>query len=299
MYVEVYESCLRRLGPEHTQTQQALRGIQLLRLDQGRLDQARQVARRVFAAYERAAARPEVDPAVLTEYAEYAVSVDPPDLRTPRRAVQVARRAVDATERKDYMSLRALGLAQIAAAEPRDAIASLREALALPEGARSWTTEEQLVKLLEAQGTPGEVESFLRERVERQRQIRGADDRYIAKTLRLLARHYVALDHEDEAERWSRESLAQLLKTVPERSWEVARAQWELGALLVERRAFPEAESLLVRGYRTLEADPDTPSTRLEEIRGWIVRMYAAWNRGEAAQAWRSRTIPARAPFNG
>lgn len=299
LYREVYETCKRTLGPEHSQTLDALKGLQILRLNEGRMDDARVLARQVVRTYEHLVSPPTAEPATLIAYAEYLFTVEVEDVRNPRRATEIATRAVTATGRKDYLALRALGFAQSAAGRPREAIASLREALALPEAARSWTTEEKLVQLLKADGTPREVESFLLERLDRERSIRGSDDRFIAKTLRLLAIHYREAGRMREAEQYSRESLAQLLKTLPERSWEVGRAQGELGDLLLERQAYAEAESLLVHGFQAYEADRVISTERLEGIRASIVRMYSGWGRAAAARAWRTRVIPVRHPVSG
>jgi serine/threonine-protein kinase len=296
VYEEVYQTCLRTLGPEHPQTLEALSGLQILRLQENRLDDARAIARRIIATYERAVARPDVDPELLADYSEFLIEVDPADVRNPARAVAVARRAVEATRRQDWYALRALGFAQDAAGDPRPAIASLEAALALPEGVRSWTTEDKLVEVLEQHGTPGEEERYLLARLDVERRVRGADDRHVAKTLRHLSRYYGRIGRDDAAERYARQTLAQLQKTLPDTHWEVGRAQGELGGLLVARHAYAEAESLLVHGFRTMEADAEVPAADLETVRGDLVRLYRATSRPGDALAWSGHKLAPRAP---
>ncbi len=293
--LEVFRSCQRALGEAHPQTIQALRGIQNLRVEQGRLAEARDVARRVARAYDRVAARQDAEPEILNDYAEFLITVDPQEARDPRRALEIAERAVAATGRRDYITLRTLGLVHGSLGRPRDAIATLREALALPEGTRSWTTEEELVRLLEEHGTAREVETFLLEFLERQRAARGPEDWIIAKTLRLLALHYRKTRRMAEAERRARESLDQLSKNVPEDYWELGRAKSELGMVLVERRAFAEAESLLIQGFTTLEAD-EASAPRTLQAHDWLVRLYETWGKPAKAKAWRDRRPRAAAP---
>jgi serine/threonine-protein kinase len=294
LYQEVYATCVRTLGPDHPQTLEVLQGLVYVRLDQGRKAEAAELARRIRSSYERIASRPDADPGDLSDYALYLVEAVPAEVRDPARALAVAERAVAVTGGHDYLALRSLGFAQAAAGQPRPAIASLRAALELPDGVRSWTTEDKLVELLQAHGTPGELEETLRQRLERQRALRGENDRYIAKTLRHLAHAYHASGRDELAERTAREVVDQLLKTLPPTHWEVGRARAEFGGLLLARGARSEAESLLVQGFRTLAADPDVPAQTVESARHDLVRLYQSTGRGLIAQAWREEPIAPR-----
>ncbi|MFI5370095.1 MAG: tetratricopeptide repeat protein [Candidatus Eisenbacteria bacterium] len=297
VYEEVYRTCVKTLGPEHPQTIEALSGLQILRLQEHRLDEARSIARRIIATYEHAVARPDVDPELLADYSQFLIGVDPSDVRDPARAVVVARRSVEATRRQDWYALRALGFAQDAAGDWRAAIASLKAALALPDGVRSWTTEDKLVELLEKHGAPGEEEQFLLAHLADERRLRGPDDRYAGKTLRLLSRYYHRVGRDDEAERYARDTITQLLKSLPDGHWEVGRARGELGGLLVARHVYGgETESLLVKGFHALEADPEVAEKDLETVRHDLVRLYRATDRPDDALAWSERKFAPRAP---
>jgi eukaryotic-like serine/threonine-protein kinase len=294
LYEETWRACSRTLGPDHWQTLEAMKGLASLRLDEGRSQEARALVRQVLAAYDRTAARADADASSLCDEAEYLVEVEPPDLRDPRRAVAAARRAVSMTRRQDYMALRALGFAESAAGLDAAAMTDLRDALALPDGVRSWTTEDKLVQLMVEHATPAELDRMLLARLDRERSARGGDDRYIAKTLRHLSRNAHRAGRDQDAERWAREALAQLRKTLPESQWEVGRAKAELGTLLVARGSFTEAESLLVQGFQAQEADPEVPTVDLEAARAALVRLYTSTGRAADARAWRTRVLAAR-----
>jgi hypothetical protein len=166
-------------------------------------------------------------------------------------------------------------------------MAALREALALPDGVRSWTAEAALADLLREHGPPGGLEAFLLDRLERQRAARGEADRFAAKTLRLLALHYERERQAAEAERRFAEALAQLRKSCPETDWEVGRAKSELGGRLSARGAFAEAEPLLLEGYAALSGDERTAADAVRDARARLVRLYEAWGRPVDAARWR------------
>jgi hypothetical protein len=166
-------------------------------------------------------------------------------------------------------------------------MAALREALALPDGVRSWTTEAALAGLLREHGPPAGLEAFLLDRLERQREARGEGDRFAAKTLRLLALHYEREGRDAEAERRFAEALAQLRKSCPETDWEVGRAKSELGGRLAARGAFADAEPLLLEGYGALAGDERTAAGVLRDARVRVVRLYEAWGRQADAVRWR------------
>jgi len=255
-YARVLDARTRRLGPLHPDTIGARRDLQVLFVRAGRLDDARSEAREIVAAYERLAGAEAPDPTVIDAYAGFLLAVDPPDQRDPRRALAVAERAVAATGRREFLKLATLARAYRATGDAERAIATAREALALPEAIRSWTTENLLVELLREHRTPAELEAFLLERIERMRALRGPDDPLMAKTLRHLAQLDARTGRDAEAEERFAESLAQLRKTLPESDWEIARAKSELGAQMMMRGASDEAERLVVEGYEALVTDP-------------------------------------------
>jgi serine/threonine-protein kinase len=266
-YARVLEVRTRRLGALHPDTIGARRDLQVLFVRAGRLDAARAEARTIDAAYERLAGAEAPDPTVLDAYGSFLLAVDPPDQRDPRRALAVAERAVAATGRREFLKLATLARACRATGDVERAIAAAREALALPEAIRSWTTESLLVELLREHRPPAELETFLLERIERMRALRGPDDPLMAKTLRHLAQLEARIGRNAEAEERFAESLAQLRRTLPESDWEIARAKSELGAQMLKRGESDEAKRLVFEGYEALTADPTTDPALLAAAR--------------------------------
>jgi serine/threonine-protein kinase len=291
LFREVYAVDRRTLGELHPETVDALQVLQGLNADQGRSEVALDYGRRVIRSYEAIAAHEDAEASVLDDYANYLLDHAPIELRNPRRALELAKRAVRATGRKNHYMLRTLGLAQGRLGMPDEAIASLREALSLPAATASWTTEEALFDLMESHSTPAETEAFLQGFLDRQRADRGPDDLFLSKTLRLLGKHERGQHRLEPAERWARGALVQLRKSQPESFWEVGRAELELGDLLVDERRYAEAETLLVAGFRTLEADLETDLATVGRARDRIVHLYVAWGQADKARAWRTRRL--------
>jgi len=291
VYREVYDLQRRTSGETHPRAIRAGRNLNMLLVDTKRLDEARRVARDLVRAYETIAARADADAVTLDGYAVFLLEVEPRDVRDPARALTIATRAVAASGRKHYLRLKTLAQAHAALGQPQQAIAVVREALALPGAIQSWTAEELLVDLLQKHGTPAEVEAFLLQRLDQFPRLGRAHENFVAKTMRHLARLYARQGRAREAEQRYRDVLAQLRKTAPETDWEVGRAKSELGAQLAARRAFAEAEPLLLAGFETLLADTGVKHETCDIARTRLVTLYEHWNRPEDARRWRTRAI--------
>jgi tetratricopeptide (TPR) repeat protein len=262
------------LGEEHPSTLRVLRHLQKLLVADSRLGEARAIGAQMRHICERIVGRPDADLETLNDYADYLLIVEPRDLRDPWRALALAEHGVLATKRRAPLLLRTLGLAQRDTGRPDLAIATLQEALALPDGVRSWTTAEIVVDLLNTQGRENEVVGFLTGLMDRQRAARGEHDFLVAKTERLLALQHARLDHPADAERWFRAALARYRASRPDTDWEVGRAKSELGGCLLARGAVVEAAPLLRDGLRTLQADPSLHGHRvIEEAKARAARL--------------------------
>ncbi|HEX6737603.1 MAG TPA: serine/threonine-protein kinase, partial [Vicinamibacteria bacterium] len=285
LYREVLAARQRVLGPSHPDTIRSLVFLNELLLDLKQVPESRQFAKQAIDAYEAAIAVPQPDPNVMYQYARYVSGLEPEDMRNPQRALAVAEKAVALTERKQYQPLVELGNAYELTGQPDQAIATLREALALPEASRSWTTEGLLVAALQKHRPPEELERFLRERIEQLRAQRGPDDPMVAKTIRNLALHYQQQARAAEAERAFQEVLAQLRKSHAEGNWEIGRAKSELGGCLAARGAYAEAEPLLLEGYKAVSDRPDRWNKAARER---LVKLYEGWGRPADAERWKA-----------
>jgi serine/threonine protein kinase/tetratricopeptide (TPR) repeat protein len=106
-----------------------------------------------------------------------------------------------------------------------------------------------------------------------------------------LARAYLS-GRPGEAERLARECLANRERQAPD-DWATFETSSLLGGSLLGRKAFAEAEPLLLRGYEGLKAReariPAPARKRLTQARGRIIRLYEAWDRPEQLAAWQDR----------
>ena len=97
----------------------------------GDKDSAHETARQALQLLEQTAQQPGAGAVEWNEYADALVKVEWPDLRQPARALQLARDAVAATNRKNPFILDTLAWACYRAGDPTQAVETEREALAL------------------------------------------------------------------------------------------------------------------------------------------------------------------------
>ncbi|MBL8141149.1 MAG: serine/threonine protein kinase [Acidobacteria bacterium] len=290
IYRQVLDIRERTLGDLHFDTLEAAGALSILYARAGKMDDARAVGRDVVRRCELVLARADADGVKLARCSDFFLDARPDDLRNRERALVFAQRSVAATARQEYDSLRSLANAHDALGQPAEAIAVLREALRLPQAIQSWSSERLFVNLMRAHGSSAELERWLLDRLDQFARLRGPDDPLSAHTLAHLARLYAA-DRPEMAEARLTERLALLRKHFPEPHWQVARAKSELGAHLAGRRAYVEAETLVLAAMRDLRADPYVPDTHLDEARANIVKVYTAWNRRADADAWSRRAL--------
>ena len=72
----------------------------------------------------------------------------------------------------------------------------------------------------------------------------------------------------------------------------MALTRSDLGNLLLARGALAEAEPLLVAGFEGTMASRRPTSTRREEVRARMVRLYEALGRPDEAAEYRGYTLP-------
>ena len=169
---------------------------------------------------------------------------------------------------------------------PDLAIAAMKEALALPDGLRSWSTTEVLVDLLRDEKRDAEIEPFLIAHRDRQLADPHPDERMVAKTERVLALHLVKSGRPDDAEAYFAQAETRFRKVLPAGNWEIGRLLSDWGACRIERKAYPEAERLLLDGYEILAADRDmTRATTATRER--LAALYEAWGKPADAARWR------------
>ena len=291
LYRLVARNSTSTLGELHPRALRAADEVGSPLMDLGRVDEVRRVRQAVAARYDRAVAQPDVDPSLLDNYAIFLIDAEPEDLRRPARGVAFARRAVEATRRMDFEFLRTLALTLEAAGETREALATAREASALPDGIQSFVTEDLVVRLARTV-EPASIEPWLLGRLERLRRERGPDEYLQVRTLDHLARHYAATNRPAEAEARVREELDVLARSVPPTHFMVGSAQGELGERLMARGALAEAEPLLLKSFEAHVTSRRFVQASRVRARDRLVRLYEALGRPAEARKYREFTLP-------
>ncbi len=124
-----------------------------------------------------------------------------------------------------------------------------------------------------------------------------SDPEGTGRTLLVLGCALVELGKLDEAEPHLKEALTIFREHVPNRdALAVQAANW-LGAIAVARKAYPEAEALLLPDSDQFftTAAKMSPNERRVAI-GHIVKLYEAWGKPEQAAVWQKK-LDALAPM--
>jgi serine/threonine protein kinase/tetratricopeptide (TPR) repeat protein len=147
---------------------------------------------------------------------------------------------------------------------------------------------ETLAQLMGAKG-PREIEAALTEWVAESR--RGEPDYFQARTLAALGQLRFEQGRFREAEADFRECF-ELLDRIDREHWLPWYARVASGACLARQNKYPEAEPLLLAGYRGMkEREPEIPSqdqTLLPEAADRLVELYTAWGKPDEVAKWRT-----------
>jgi tetratricopeptide (TPR) repeat protein len=270
---------------------ESARGLAALQHEMGRTREAAEVATWTGLAFGAATAGEDAAPGLLDDFALFLLEGQPPSVRDPPRALALAERAVAVTGRRDYLRLRTLSTAQRTVGRTDDAIATLREALALPDAIQSWTLERALVELMHEHRSAAELEAWLLQRLGQYPRYGRGDDFAVARTLRHLADLYEREGRLDDAERRLTEALAQARKTVGDAHFEVAETKVVLASVQAARGYSAAIERMLAEGFAALIADYRSGHSARAAARERVAAVYDRWGRAAAAARWRQRPL--------
>jgi tetratricopeptide (TPR) repeat protein len=199
-------------------------------------------------------------------------------------------------------SLSNVGWAVSAQRKFAEAETLFREALAMKrklfggEDASIANSLNNLANVLQDQGKLGEAEALRREALAMEKKLLGSQHPRVAETLADLVRTLLLEDKFTEAETPARDCLALHERRRPE-GWQTFDARSLLGGALLGQKKYPEAESLLLSGYKGMkqhEADiPAADKRRLKEALQHLVRLCDATGKPEEAAQWK-RELAAR-----
>jgi non-specific serine/threonine protein kinase/serine/threonine-protein kinase len=139
-----------------------------------------------------------------------------------------------------------------------------------------------------------EAEVLLAECLQIQRQGLPKLDARLADTLVALGRARLEQGEANLAEPCFREA-AEIRHQVLQGHWLTASVDSLVGACLVARGEYAQAEPLLLKGYQGLRAAKGAPAMRQQQARDSIIKLYEAWQKPEKAAEWKKgadRDIP-------
>jgi len=259
------ELALRRktLGDEHPAVVTGISYLAGLLQGQGRWSEVQSL-------FEEAAATETAQG--LNSLAWFLATSEESKVRDGPRAVQLAEKAVAATQRKDPAILDTLAAAHAEAGQFTNAVRVQREAIALLTADHEKEDYSSRLKLYAAG-------------------IRYHDDGALAQRASAL----LAKGNFVEAERLARECLAIREERIPE-DWLTFNARSLLGGSLLGQKNYKEAEPLLLSGYEGMKQRegkiPGAGKVRLEEALERLVHLYEASGKTEQAGEWRAKLPP-------
>ena len=136
-----------------------------------------------------------------------------------------------------------------------------------------------------------QAESLYRQSLELRRKARAPQPADIAQSMNFLANLLEEQDRHAEAEPLYRECLASRETNCPN-AWYTHYTRAMLGATLVGKRKFDEAEPLLISGYEGMRERESSIRERtkvLTEIMQNFVQLFEATSRPEQAAEWREK----------
>jgi tetratricopeptide (TPR) repeat protein len=138
---------------------------------------------------------------------------------------------------------------------------------------------------LTREGRFAEAEPLLDESLAMRRTFLGATHPEVAGGMTSLAHLYLLTGRAEEARQLASEAHLMFGELLPSGHWRTAWTAAIEGASLSALRQFGAAEPLLLESYETLRQNPAGGSRAgyIDEARGFLVALYQAWGKPEAA----------------
>ncbi|MDG3004712.1 serine/threonine-protein kinase [Paludisphaera mucosa] len=288
------------LSPGHPLIYLGMTSLGLVQVDLGRPDLGLPLLEEALAG-RKARLGPD-DPAILqsrTAIASAHVAAGRPDQAIPilEEILQARKAKVGPDHPEVLVILDRLATAHEAAGQPARALPLREEAAAGFEkrGLKFQNAGDVIAGLadaLERSGRPDDADAWRRKWRDAVKDRSGVESSSYAVELAAYGASLVRREKWAEAESVLRQALPVLEKAAPESPTRF-QAQSLLGASLLGRGGFADAEPLLVQGYEGLKAREaglvakDRPLAA--EAGDRIVRLYTAWGRPEKAAEWRGK----------
>jgi serine/threonine-protein kinase len=292
-----YREAARRheetLGLSHPSTVRSYKNWNSALLKLGKIDEAGAAAQRILTAGRARISEGDEDATFLSDFAFFLASCRPEALRDLEEALALAERAVELTDRKQDSALQTLARVHAELGDLDLAIELQREVLTFPRAVAMMDSERNLIEYLETKGDLEQVETDLREHLERRRVARPADDPILGTSYRRLGNNLRQRGLLERARVEFESAVAQFAKTLPPDDFQRLRAESELGEVLTLLERFDEAEAVLVPAARGLRGRiwfrDETTKLRSQER---VAELYRAWGRPRLAAEWEASAEP-------
>ena len=186
-----------------------------------------------------------------------------------------------------------IGAAQYLQKKYADAEVSYRQSLAIARKAFAGdhkSIADVLMNLGEAasaQGQHAAAEALLLEAISMHRRLLGSDHPQVAIGLTFLAKTQLASGKVVEGEATARQAVKIAREKFGPQQPRTLEAEGALGAILVARKNWAEAEPLLLRYRAAVEAKTGVDGD-LREVTQQIIGMYAGWGKPSEAAKWQA-----------
>jgi tetratricopeptide (TPR) repeat protein len=291
----------RLLGEEHSDVLAVMNNLATLYVNRGKYSQAEGLYEKAVEAKRRILG--EEHPSTLLSMNSLGVAYRNQGKYAQAEAILEktleARQRVQGERHNDTLtSLNSLAMVykaegRYAQAEPLlDRVVEVRRGVLGKEHPETLSTMANLAELYRQEGRHPEAASLYETILDARRRVLGPAHPSIANILASLGAVRLDQQYYAEAEPLLREALSVYQKNSPD-TWRRFYTEGIFGAALVRRDKLVEAEPLLLSGYRGLSertsAIPFENRAAVDEVRQWIVELYARWDKPQDAIAWRNR----------
>jgi tetratricopeptide (TPR) repeat protein len=296
--LETWQARVRLLGPEHRLTLHSMESYEAALVFQGKAEQAEKLSRQRLQICERVFG-PD-DPDTIDEVGNLALALQTRGQyaaaeRYDREQLRRYEKAGLMDKREALWGLNNLALDRVLQGHAEDAEKVLNEARSRairifgPEHPLTLHIQRVLARALAEEGRLDEAETLAQETLAARLRTT-IDQEGTARTLLILGRVKVEAGKLDEARPLLREALALFREHCPKKPELAAQAANWLGAIEVARKAYSDAERLLLSNPEVLLL-PQSQLTA-KELRAaieHIIQFYQAAGKPEQAAAWQKK----------
>ncbi|MEY2427208.1 MAG: eukaryotic-like serine/threonine-protein kinase, partial [Verrucomicrobiota bacterium] len=299
---EAWQGRLRLLGAEHRDTLSSQELYSEALAEQGKLQEAEPIARQTLQIRERVLG--PNDPATISSLGNLGELLELRGSNAEaepyiREALTRYQRNGFADTQDAFICVKEVAYVRLLQGDPAEAHKLLEEALPRaikrrgPDDFLTLFIQRVLVRALAEEGRLVEAETLGKETLNARLRTRAnQDDVGTARTLLYLGRVLVEESKLDEAEPLLQEALTTFRKDAsikPRPELAAQAANW-LGAIQLARKAYPEAEKLMLPGCeRFFAANVEMTPNELRVAVGHIVNLYQAWGKPEQTAAWQKK----------